>query len=283
VRGARAALLVLLALQSAPASAQDVPERQAFLFLVDGLSYEGALADPAIGSLARAGGIGLMTNAGLTGSEAEARIRPSPAPGLVVEDIGADGSRRIAEVLAGGAAQRALVVVAVASPSAEMEARTGTVTPVVVARGDPDVLLSAEGGAGGLTSDTTRREGLVSNVDVAPTILEFLGLPVPDERAGSPIRVEGDAPTELHERYVEWRRSAAPAGLVVLAYALASLAAALVLLLGPWRGARRPVAVWVLSSTAVLVAMLPVSVLPDLRLPVVLAAMAASRAPKASP
>ncbi len=272
MRGAWAALL-LLGLQSAPASAQDVPDRQAFLFLVDGLSYEGALADPAIGSLARAGGIGLMTR--LTGSEAEARIRPSPAPGLVVEDIGAGGSRRIVEVLTGAAAGRALVVVAVASPSAEMEARTGTVTPVVVARGDPDVLLSAHGEPGGLTSDTTRREGLVSNVDVAPTILEFLGLPVPEEEAGSPIRVEGEAPTDLHERYVEWRRSAAPAGVAVLAYALASLAAALVLRLGPGGRARRAVAVWVLSSIALLVAMLPVSVLPDLRLPVVLAAMAA--------
>lgn len=37
---------------------------------------------------------------------------------------------------------------------------------------------------GALTSPTTRREGLVANIDIAPTVLSFFGLPQPPEMAG---------------------------------------------------------------------------------------------------
>jgi hypothetical protein len=108
---------------------------------------------------------------------------------------------------------------------------------------------------------------------VEPTVRRFLGAPV-SEGPGSPIRVEGEAPTELAERYEEWHRSAGPAGLAVLVFALSSLAAALVLVIRPWTGAGRLVSLWVLFSTAVLVALVPAGLLPDLRLPVVLPAIA---------
>jgi len=351
----------------------------ALLFLVDGLSYEEALADPVIGALVRSGGIGLMTNAGVTGPAADAALgagatidRPFPepvgtprgnavldvedlpappegaAPGLLAQRLiaagrsvgyvtrccepgrrgsirgtltaidvagrihlglgldhrgnfglhglpqlyrgrfaradlvvldldewmpNADGvdfdvRRQLVTWVRESAAEELLVVVAVPSPSEEMEERTGTVTPIVVARGRPVELLRGDGETAGLTSDSTRLGGVVSNLDVAPTILDFLGMPIPDGMDGSPILVEGEAPTALHERYVEWRRSAGPVGLGVLAFALTALATALVLLVVPWNPGgrvRAAVALWVLFSVALLVALVPASLLPDLR------------------
>lgn len=262
MRGAGAALLLVLLL-APPASAQEAPDRRAVLFLVDGLTYEGALADPVIGALARAGGVGLMTNAEPLG-------RPDPLPFLTIRTLLPDATGRLVEVIQelGG---KTLVI------AAGTGAEAGVATPVVVAQGGPAELLDGEGEPGGLTSDTSRRDGVVSNLDVEPTIRRFLGAPL-SEGPGSPIRVEGETPTGLAERYGEWRRSAAPAGLAVLIFALASLAAALVLLVGPWTGPGRPVSLWVLFSTAVLVALVPAGLLPDLRLPVVLPAIAAMAA-----
>jgi hypothetical protein len=258
VRGAGAALLLVL-LMPAPASAQEASDDRALLFLVEGLTYEGALADPAIGALARAGGVGLMTNA-------ERLTPPDPLPGLVVWRLRADTAGRIPDVLPELEGEEALVIVAGAGPE-------GTATPIVLAAGQPGDLLGAVGEPSGLTSDTTRRGGVVSNLDVEPTIRGFLGVPL-GEAAGSRIRVEGEAPAGLAERYGEWRRSAAPVGLAVLIFALASLAAALVVVTAGWTGAGRSVSLWVLFSTAVLVALVPAGLLPDLRLPVVLAAIA---------
>jgi hypothetical protein len=39
-----------------------------------------------------------------------------------------------------------------------------------------------------LTSPTTRREGIVSNLDVAPTVLRHLGIPTPQQMLGHPIQ-----------------------------------------------------------------------------------------------
>jgi hypothetical protein len=44
---------------------------------------------------------------------------------------------------------------------------------------------------GDMTSDSTRTAGYVLSTDVAPTILEFLGIDVPSQMSGQPIRVEG--------------------------------------------------------------------------------------------
>ncbi|MGH2766716.1 MAG: hypothetical protein ACRDKA_12500, partial [Actinomycetota bacterium] len=262
MRGARAALLLVLLL-AAPASAQEPSERRALLFLVDGLTYERALADPVFGALARAGGIGLLSNA-------EAVVPPDPLSGLTVLRLRADTAGRIGDSIVEVPGEVLVIVAGTGAP-------VGTVTPVVMARGDPGELLAAEGSPGGLNSDTTRRAGVVSNLDVAPTIRRFLGAPA-GETAGSPIEVEGEAPTDLFERYLEWRRSAAPIGLTVLVFALSSLPVALIALLGSWRASARAVAIWVLFSTAVLVALLPASLLPDPRLPLVLPAIAATGA-----
>ncbi len=53
---------------------------------------------------------------------------------------------------------------------------------------------AAGAGLGGtLTSDSTRMRGFVLSTDIAPTVLEHLRLPVPDEVSGEPIRSDGAA------------------------------------------------------------------------------------------
>ncbi len=47
--------------------------------------------------------------------------------------------------------------------------------------------------AGTLTSDSTRMRGYVLSTDIAPTVLSRLGLTVPSEMSGEPIRAEGEA------------------------------------------------------------------------------------------
>ena len=62
--------------------------------------------------------------------------------------------------------------------------------------------MGAAGLAGGTTlySGSTRTEGLVSSTDVAPTVLDRLGLAVPDDMSGEPIEARGDAsPVDLSE------------------------------------------------------------------------------------
>jgi hypothetical protein len=60
--------------------------------------------------------------------------------------------------------------------------------------GDHETLPIGVAGAGfdgDLTSDSTRMNGYVLSTDIAPTILRRLGVPIPDEMNGEPIRTEG--------------------------------------------------------------------------------------------
>ena len=64
------------------------------------------------------------------------------------------------------------------------------------------VAAGAAGLEGGTTlySDSTRTEGIVSSTDVAPTVLERLGIDVPNDMSGKPIEARGDAsPADLSE------------------------------------------------------------------------------------
>ncbi|WCN37514.1 hypothetical protein [Aneurinibacillus uraniidurans] len=60
-------------------------------------------------------------------------------------------------------------------------------------------VLLWEGQSGGLlTSGTTRRPGLIANIDLAPTILTWFGISVPPEMKGLPLSViRGEGQTEL--------------------------------------------------------------------------------------
>lgn len=70
---------------------------------------------------------------------------------------------------------------------------------IVIARptgesGDPVAIgVAGRGFDGDLTSDSTRTNGYVLSTDVAPTILKRLGVGVPSQMSGQPIRSEGKA------------------------------------------------------------------------------------------
>ena len=73
---------------------------------------------------------------------------------------------------------------------------------------------------GNLTSDSTRTDGVILATDVAPTVLEWLGVDVPDEMNGSPIRAEGERDAqevaELQDKLAD-RPSRETVGLLPLA------------------------------------------------------------------
>jgi hypothetical protein len=104
-----------------------------------------------------------------------------------------------------------------------IQAEPGELTELVGALGPRDLLIALTaappadrrllpigiagfGLEGKLTSDSTRTEGLVITSDIAPTVLERLGIPVPGEMNGTPIRVTGEpdasAVAEYQERLV---------------------------------------------------------------------------------
>jgi hypothetical protein len=175
-------------------------------------------------------------------------------------------------------ADEVMVLVVATPPTEAMRQRGDTVTPLIMARGTPAELLKHEGPPAGLTSDTTKREGIVSNVDVAPTVLEFLAADIPEEMVGSPVEASGEPPTELHHRYLEWREVVTPVGTGVLGLALASLVGGFVLVVGPWRPSRSVAGAFALTgllSVAFLVAFVPASLLPTFQWPAVVAALAA--------
>src|SRR5207237_3287819 len=107
---------------------------------------------------------------------------------------------------------RLRVIVVEATPSRGMLARKDELTPIVLGDGTPQTLFSRHGPMHTLTSDTTRRDGVVSNEDVAPGILSFLRISVPSAMNGAPIRFVRDAPVplDLHRRHLEERRLTVP-------------------------------------------------------------------------
>ena len=180
-------------------------------------------------------------------------------------------------------AMETLVLLVTAPPSEEMRERGDTVTPVVMAiKTTGEVSDAIEQSIEmakptGLTSDTTTRDGVVSNIDVAPTVLDFLGIEPPEEMAGSPIEAVAAPPTELHTRYLEWREVVGPVGLLVLGLAIVALLVGLTLIFGPWQPPRRlvaAVAVVGLGSVSGLVTLVPGSLLPTFAWPVVIATVA---------
>jgi hypothetical protein len=102
-----------------------------------------------------------------------------------------------------------LVIVLSASPSAASATDGDELGTVIAAWGDPAELLEATGEPHALTSDSTRRAGVVADVDPAATVAEWLDLPYD---AGAPIEPTGEpAPLDLYERYLQQRRLAVPA------------------------------------------------------------------------
>ncbi len=106
----------------------------------------------------------------------------------------------------------------------------------------PAFAMARGGKAGGVTSNTTRQEGLVSSIDILPTVLRHLGISPPDPARGEPIKV-GDrmSPQKLEDQRRRWadvrlaRQSSSMRGVVAAAVII-------FLLLGALRGFRAAIA-----------------------------------------
>jgi hypothetical protein len=153
--------------------------------------------------------------------------------GLVAVDAG--DPQRAAQLVE--AAREAGAVVALASPNGPQG--TPNLTPFALVR---------PGNGGGLLySPATRTEGLLTNADVAPTLLDALGVPVPPEMSGRAAEVRpGDAESaELLQRrlwFVEDR------GFRV--WAMVGVLWALALAVGTARHGRRGASLAVLALAA---------------------------------
>jgi hypothetical protein len=111
--------------------------------------------------------------------------------------------------------------------------------------------IAGSGFAGDLTSDTTRTNGYVLSTDIAPTILERFGLPIPSQMSGQPIRTEGTVdPGGIETRGARMavisHRRGPVIGLSILAWVLAL---ALAVLLS--QGALAPVGVRLLGLAVI--------------------------------
>ncbi|HEY2965099.1 MAG TPA: hypothetical protein VGJ99_02335 [Actinomycetota bacterium] len=242
---ARLGALALLAVVSlgvaSNAHAQDPPKREVFVFLVPEVSFEEMLGTPDVVSLSRAGGAGLITLGGGLPTEGETGVVPGEPPTVhfrwldPMDEGGPEGvANTIRTTIEASNAERALVVVASTVSSPDMRAAKDEVHPIVVAEGAPTELFPDSGAQGSLTSDSTRRDGVVTDLDVVPTIASFLGEAAPADENGSPIEIiEGQPPFDLHERYLAQRRMYVPVGTAGGIYlAVAGLGGIAVLRLG---------------------------------------------------
>jgi hypothetical protein len=133
---------------------------------------------------------------------------------------------------------RLRVIVVEASPSRGMLAHKDELSPTAMADGTPASLFHRRGPMHSLTSDTTRRDGVVSNEDIAPTILSSFGIPTPADMNGAAIRtIDGPPPFELHRRHLEQRRLTVP---VQVGLGIAELLVFLAALFVVWRKPRLP-------------------------------------------
>jgi hypothetical protein len=201
----------------------------------------------------------------------EPRARAAAVRNAVMTD--GDMLRSILQALG---AVKALVLVVSPSPSFAMDQVGDEVTPLLMAEGRSDRLLSARGAMRALTSDSTRHHGLVSNVDVAPTALRFLGVGVPPKMGGLPIRVTNDgAPFALHQRHLEQRRIRIPIQVAAIVYVCVTGFAAIAALflmargsaLAPWFD--RSLRFLLLGAVALVLTLLAGGLLPRLTYPVV--------------
>jgi hypothetical protein len=266
--------LVGFGLGAEPARAQEPRGREAYLFLVPGISFEDAMADGTLASLATDGGAGLMTLGGGLPTERGRGINPRPRSVYVrwldpAMRGGVEGvAMTIEETVAASDANRVLVVVASTGSSSEMRSSKDELHPLIVAEGPPGDLFAGSGQEGSITSDSTHRDGVATDLDVLPTIAAFLGVDPTALRTGSVIEIiPGPPPFELHERYLAQRRMYVPIGTAGGIYlAIVGLGAIAALALGDRvpRSVRRILGWGCLSVAPLATALLAAGHLPDL-------------------
>ncbi len=177
----------------------------------------------------------------LTAADSEAAISAGRQ-----SDVLTEAGRKIGAELRGSAARPTLAILLSPTASRLMSARGDEVTPLVM--GVPSVnRVGAEASMRVLRSGTTRQSGLVTSVDVAPTILDFFDIPIPKEMTGQPIRVDGTVDLErLHQLHLDQRRIRLPIQLGEVAFVAALAIVGIPILL--WLGLGRSLPGWVSSA-----------------------------------
>jgi hypothetical protein len=184
------------------------------IVFVGRLSLPDLLSIPCLRGLAASGGAALMSPASRVHVLRE--LGASSPPQLRIVDAAERGdpagaARSAAEGLCSRAEPR-LVVVAGSDPRGGPAGEPAL--PVIVSTG-----IGSDATPRALISAPIDRPGLVSVDDLAATVYETLGEPLPDDVAGSAVRpVDRPAPTELYRRYLEQRRLVVPVGTVAGLY-----------------------------------------------------------------
>jgi hypothetical protein len=242
----RAALLAA-ALVTIPGPAAAQSSRDVFVVRTEGIAFPAALRHADIRRIVRAGGIGLLAGDRFVDP---VRLDPDQDSGIQLVELepalSSSGADEVMVIVIGSAQDRP--------------------NWLALATGPAEQILEGDGSPGGLTSDTTTRPGVVAAADLGPTVRGYLGLPVSDESPGSPIRVEGEPPTDLYDRALDYRKVVIPVGLFALALAIGSLVVGFVLVVMkvPSPVARSSVSLAILFAVSVMVALVPASVLPSL-------------------
>lgn len=225
-----AAAIVFVAMPDRGVASELPGERHVYVFLIDHASFEDLMSVREVAALARAGGAALMSRREQTSYAVEATgfgaldpnlsefrfaVPPSgPGRQAALEAAG----HEIGRVLGAATGRDVLVIVASVSPSAAMEAARDALYGIVVASGEVP-LGHSDAPMRSLTSDSTRRAGVVVEDDILPTISRFTGSRFPAQTEGLPIRVVHAAPPfELHERYLAQRRMSVPIGIAAGLY-----------------------------------------------------------------
>ncbi len=217
-------LVVLLFPFAGPARAYEPPP--AAVVFLEHATLPDLLDVPSLRALAANGGAALMNGRVDIGDAMRLVIdsrdvTPAPVTAHAMHaESPSDAAARAAGWLAGRNDDAVLMLVIATSPSAATAADGDELGTVIAAWGDPDELFDATGEPRALTSDSTRRAGVVATDDPAATVAEWLDLPY---EAGAPIERTGEpAPLDLYRRYLQQRRLAVPIaagawGLVTLA------------------------------------------------------------------
>jgi hypothetical protein len=236
------------------AVAQGSADREALIATLEGASLEDLLGTAGFLSLAQQGGAGLMVTNG-PADELHDRLfvsRGLMLLGVLPVDLG-DASEGdhvsaaklsamidvLASALDESSASDELVLLVSSSADTAGEAAGDGLGAVVMAAGSPALLAAALRAApttapvDTLTSDSTRRDGVVTGDDVVHTAVAFAAPRAETDLGGEQIRVvDGPPPIELHVRYVQSKQLTVPIGVAAALYAtLASLIAIIAL----WR------------------------------------------------
>lgn len=269
-----AAVAFVTAISFQPVRAEINEDRRVMIVFVADSSFEELLAIPDVASLARSGGAALLAR-----SEPLVDILHAGAGrGVVRTIVGSQGAEGIhlanlveravrGDLFVQRQPDEVLVIVIGADLGDPSSAAEGG---IVLGMGGLDRLgdvFPKTGEQGSLTSDSTRRDGVVLGEDVRPTIAAYLGTNADrGSTVGEPIRViEGPPPYELNDRYLAQRRLYVPIGTAAAVYVIGAGVLAIGLLA---RGGRAPVA-WrrVMGWTSLTVPMLATGLLAVGHLP----------------